>query len=94
MKIMILKLITVSALSLSGFVHAYDFSTQSNDELVDIRDQVRIMDSDSKYAYRIERQDRINSMDQSERGFLYASNGNQSRKQDGSGGGKQYGKSR
>ncbi|MFK5986768.1 MAG: hypothetical protein QM479_15285 [Pseudomonadota bacterium] len=94
MKITILKLIIISALSLSGFVHAYDFSTKSNDELFDMRDQVRTMDSDSKDAYRTERQDRMKSMDQSERNSLFANNGNQSRKRDGSSGGKQYGKSR
>ena len=107
MKTTFLNLTIILTLPLSGIVFAEDFSDKSNDELFDMRSQVQTMDTETRNAYRTERQNRMSNMDQSERESQFANMGasgkrnmeqagqnNQSRKRDGSGGGKQYGKGR
>ena len=107
MKTTFLNLTIILTLPLSGVVFAEDFSGKSNDELFNMISQVQTMDTETRNAYRTERQNRMGNMDQSERHSRFANMGairgknmeqrgqnNQLRKRDGSGGGKQYGNGR
>ena len=107
MKTTFLNLTIIVTLPLSGIVFAEDFSDKSNDEFFDMRNQIQTMDTNTRNAYRTERQNRMSNMEPSERESRFANMGasgkrimeqmgqnNQSRKRDGSGGGKQHGKGR
>lgn len=107
MKKTFLNLTIILTLPFSVIVFAEDFSGMSNDELFDMRSQVQTMDTETRNYYRTERRNRMSNMDQSERESQFENMGasgkrnmeqtgqnNQSRKRDGTGGGRQYGKGR
>ena len=106
MKKTIVQMIIISTISWSAVSYAEDFSSISNDDLFNMKDQVLLMDDSSKDAYRNERQTRMDSMDHQtagderfagmgasgKRNMEKSEQRNGSRKRDGSGGGKQRGK--
>ncbi len=60
-------LVLAGGLFLAGPLAAQDFTAYSNQELFQMRDQVRYMDSSEREAYQAERQSRMQSMSQEER---------------------------
>ncbi len=63
-----IKILTLAAgLFVAGQILAVDFTSYSNEELFQMRDQARYMSSEDRDAYRSERQSRMQSMSQEER---------------------------
>ena len=104
MKKTYLEYIIAASITLSGAAFAEDFALKSNDDLFGMKDQVRTMDEGTRDAYRAERQNRMRTMDQSERDSRFSDMGasgkrnmdrisqnQRSRMRDGSGGGQRKG---
>lgn len=96
-----LTVFIVQVLTSTSVIAAQDYTVYSNEDLFQMKEQVRIMGEEDRQAYQAERRNRIKNMSQEERqamrnnqrGMAEKSN-NEQRKQlrDGSGGGNQYGK--
>ena len=72
----------------SGQMVAADFTTYSNDDLFQMRDQTRYMDSKDRDAYQNERQSRMQSLSYDERLSMRSGDSGQQRSMSGSENGK------
>lgn len=72
----------------SGQMVAADFTTYSNDDLFQMRDQTRYMDSKDRDAYQNERQSRMQSLSYDERMNMRSGDSSQQRSMSGAENGK------